>query len=219
MKIILSGASGRMGQEISKLVGQDKKTKIVLSVGRAQPLKSVKADVVIDFSQPEFLNDVLDFATKTKTPVVIGTTGLDLQKQKALRRAARKIPVLWAPNMSVGIQIVRAMLKSFAGLKGYNFSIEDIHHVNKKDSPSGTARYLKLSLERQTRRKNIPIRSVREGDVFGIHRVIAAGKEEKIVIEHEALNRTVFARGALICARWLIKKKKGLYGMESVMHG
>lgn len=219
MKIVLAGSSGRMGVEIRKLVESGKGDTIVAGIGRHHLPDIKKADVVIDFSQPEFLETVIRFAIEKKIPLVSGTTGLDSKKMNSLKRAAKKIPVLWAPNMSLGVQVVRHMLVTFNNLKNYHFQIDDIHHLHKKDAPSGTALYLEKNLSRHIGRKT-NINSIREGEIFGVHRIIARGPEEKIVIEHEAFNRTVFARGALLCAKWIIKKKKkGFYSMEDVLNG
>ena len=208
-KVYLFGASGKMGKEISSLIEKDKKLKLTD--------KLEKADVIIDFSSPEVFLKNLESAVKNKIPFVCGTTGLNEKQFKALKAASKKIPVLWASNMSMGVTVLNQMLKSLRAINDYEFSIEETHHVHKKDAPSGTALTIQKHLEKAIKKKVKNVISHREGEVFGQHQVIVVGPEEKILIQHDALNRTVFARGAVTCAKWILKKKPGNYLIEDVL--
>ncbi|MES2768372.1 MAG: dihydrodipicolinate reductase C-terminal domain-containing protein [Bdellovibrionota bacterium] len=207
--VFLFGASGKMGKEISKLIESDKKLK------RTEKIES--ADVIIDFSNAEAFLKNLQAALKNKTPFVCGTTGLSAKQFKALRMASKKIPTLWASNMSMGVTVINEMLKNLRAIKDYDFSIEETHHIHKKDAPSGTALTIQSHLEKAIKKKIKDITSHREGEVFGQHKVIIKGPEETILIQHDALNRTVFARGAVTCAKWILKKKAANYSIEDVL--
>ncbi len=208
-KVFLFGASGKMGGEISALIKKDKKLRLT---DRLE-----KADVVIDFSNAEVFLDNLSVALKAKTPFVCGTTGLSEKQFKKLKLASKKIPVLWASNMSMGVNVLNQMLKSLTAIKDYDFYIEETHHIHKKDAPSGTALTIQKHLERAIKKKTKKVLSFREGEVFGQHKVIVKGPEETLLIQHDALNRTVFAKGAITCAKWILKKKPGYYSIEDVL--
>lgn len=208
-KVYLFGASGKMGKEISNLIEKDKKLKLTDKIE--------KADVVIDFSNHEAFLSNLEKAIKNKVAFVCGTTGLNDKQFKSLKVASKKIPTLWASNMSMGVTVLNQMLKSLNAIKDYEFSIDETHHVHKKDAPSGTAITIKKHLEKAIKKKVKEVVSHREGEVFGQHKVIVKGPEETILIQHDALNRTVFARGAVTCAKWIVKKKPGMYSIEDVL--
>lgn len=207
--VYLFGASGKMGKEILSLVSKDKKLK--------QTDKVSKADVIIDFSNHEAFDKNLEEALKNKTAFVCGTTGLSDKQFKKLSKASKKIPVLWASNMSMGVNVLNQMIKSLRALRDYDFVIDETHHVHKKDSPSGTAITIQKHLEKAIKKKVSKVISHREGEVFGQHKVVVTGPEETILIQHDALNRTVFAKGAVTCAKWILKKKPGNYTIEDVL--
>lgn len=209
VKIFLFGSTGKMGKEISSLIEQNKKLKLVDKIS--------KCDVVIDFTNQEAFSKNLEESLKNKKSFVSGTTGLSEKQFKALKNASKKIPILWASNMSMGVCVVNQMIKSLKALDDYDFYIEETHHVQKKDSPSGTAITIQKHLEKAIGKKVKDMISIRAGEVFGQHKVIVEGPEEKILIQHDALNRTVFARGALACALWISKKKSGHYSIEDVL--
>jgi 4-hydroxy-tetrahydrodipicolinate reductase len=209
IKIFLFGSTGKMGREISSLISKDKKTKLVEKIE--------KSDVIIDFTNQEVFSKNLALAVKNKKAFVSGTTGLSEEQFKQLKVASKKIPVLWASNMSMGVCIVNQMIKNLKSVSDYDFYIEETHHVHKKDSPSGTALTIQKNLEKAIGKKVKDVVSIRQGDVFGQHKVMAQGPEEKILIQHDALNRTVFARGALTCSKWISKKKAGNYSIEDVL--
>ncbi len=149
--------------------------------------------------------------------MVSGTTGLTAKDKKLIDSAAKKVPVLWAPNMSVGIAFFKSLLRSFGGIEGFDFQVLETHHTKKKDAPSGTALLLQEELQAHVRSKLPPPISLRLGGVLGIHEVIAASQQEIISIKHEALNRKVFAEGALKAAAWLKLKKNGRYCIEDMV--
>lgn len=232
-KVGVLGAGGRMGAEIAKVLGAHPRLEAYLGVDRsgvpagfkqtakalaASPTKDV--DVWIDFSSPESLSELLAIAEKSGTPVVSGTTGLLASHEKSLARAKTKIPVLWASNMSMGVAVLREALKSFASLRGFDFQIEEVHHNRKKDKPSGTALTLQKDLEQVVGAKLPEPLAIRGGGVFGVHKVWALSDEEVLIFEHQALNRAVFAKGAVHAADWLLRQKKpGLYSVRDALLG
>ncbi len=223
IKIGVVGASGRMGQEITKIISGLKEAEVFFAVTRdvnINDAKSKSVDVWIDFSSLEMLPEVLKVAAKNTTPVVCGTTGLTAKDKALLKKYSEKLPLLWSSNMSMGIAILNEALKVFEAVKNFDFQIEEVHHNKKKDSPSGTAVTLQENLEQAVGRKLPAPLSIRGGGVFGDHSVMAISDEEFIKFEHRALNRTVFAKGAVRAALWLAKQKKpGLYAISDVLFG
>lgn len=231
LKVGLVGASGRMGQEIAEILKTKNNFELYLAVCRKASLaeftytrqtpqcaEAKEVDIWIDFSGPEVLSKLLSVAVKNQTPVVSGTTGLGASDQTALKRAAGKIPILWASNMSLGVAVVMEALEVFSRIRQFDFQIEEFHHNRKKDQPSGTAKSLQEKLEKVVGRKLPEPVSIRGGGIFGIHKVHAMAEEEHIVFEHTALNRAVFARGAVEAAQWLCSQKKGFYSMRDVLY-
>lgn len=231
IKVGLVGASGRMGQEITDILKTKKEFELHLAICRSASLadfaytrpapncpEAKEVDLWIDFSSPELLKNVLAVAVKNKTPVVSGVTGITATEHVALKRASKSIPVLWASNMSLGIAVLTEALDVFSRIRNFDFQIEEFHHNRKKDRPSGTAKSLQEKLEKAVGRKLPEPLSIRGGGIFGIHKVHAMAEEEHIVFEHMALNRAVFARGAVEAAQWLCSKKKGFYSMRDVLY-
>ena len=228
MRILLIGVSGRMGGEVLTLCQEMPDIDVVAGVGKGAGKLSVATyenlnlvtetvDIVIDFSLPEIFSGVCSWSLKHKIPLVSGTTGLSADNFAEMRKAGEKIAVLWSPNMSLGVAWMRQTLGMFAKLNSFDFQIDEIHHRHKKDKPSGTAIYLKESLDRAVGRETPPINSSRVGGVFGVHRVLAVSEEEQITLEHSALNRRVFARGALTAAQWLRTQAPGCYSLKDVL--
>lgn len=228
MNIIIHGCCGKMGRVLAEtalkehdihiLCGIDNTTDTassklnfpVLSELRAQELIT---DVIIDFSQPAALKPLLCWCILTKTPVVIATTGLGPEEYRIIQEASKQIPVFQSANMSLGINVLSKALKLISPILGNDFDIEIIekHHRMKKDAPSGTALLLEDSIGR-----SCPSHSVRAGSIPGEHTVIFAGTDEVIELTHIAYSRTIFARGALAAARFLIKQPPGLYNMNDL---
>jgi 4-hydroxy-tetrahydrodipicolinate reductase len=228
IKIGLFGASGKMGLSIRKSLNSKFFTPFIAVSSKnceefaftVTSLKNVEeevleqVDVWLDFSSPEQLQDLLHFTKKT--PIVTGTTGYTDSQIKKIKAAAKKRPVFWASNMSIGVWALRQALKSLGLVKDFDFKVEEIHHTQKKDNPGGTAKTLRSDLEKIVNKKvTLPL-GKRVGNVFGIHKVTAASKSETMTFEHTALNREVFAEGALKAARWIVNKKHGYYSMDSL---
>ena len=227
MKILLVGAFGRMGVELQKSLAKARfDVRLFDHKGRGdyKSLSDIKEkiDGIVEFSTPEGLIEALKFSEKNKCPIVSGTTGLTSKHISQMKRASKKAPVLWSSNMSVGVHVLKSCLRQLAELdEGFEFQIEDIHHRHKKDAPSGTAKTLFAELEkslgRQRSKKIHPTISIRAGGVFGVHKVYAFSDEEILMFEHQALNRAVFAKGAVMALTWLMKNKKtGLYQFEDL---
>ncbi len=206
MKIILIGAEGKMGKTILSLNDTHKMTQIgsphsLLPSEIAPYLEN--HDLVIDFSTNEALSTNLPNVILAKKPIVIGITGLTKENLDLIYLAAKTIPVFLSPNFSEGIALLKKLLKNLP--KG-SYEISEIHHENKKDSPSGTALDLANCLP------NYPkINSIREGSVVGIHKIILTLAHEKIELSHEVFDRKAFAKGALLAATFLSNKPAGLY--------
>lgn len=217
IKLGLFGGTGKMGQEISKVAQASTNSEVSFSVGRKFSAAKLACDVVIDFSSAEGMPSALKYAIEKKKPFVSGSTGLSKKDFALLKEAAKKIPVLWAPNMSPGVAAVKKALEGLAGVKHYSFHIEEWHHVHKKDQPSGTAIALAEKLKSVVQKNDIPTHSIRAGGVFGVHKIYAIGDSEYIEIGHHAMSRKVFAEGAVTAAIWIKNKKPGFYSMEDVV--
>jgi len=222
-KLAIVGASGRVGQELMALC-QAQKLEVV-SLGRKELAEKPqgKYEMLIDFSSPLGLRAALKWAQLAKCPVVSGTTGLSEDDLQRLKSASKRIPILWAPNMSLGVAVLKKAMESLRALEGFDFQIEEFHHRHKKDRPSGTALALQKKLKECVGESVPEPVVVRAGGIFGDHKVHAVSEEEWITYEHQALNRRVFASGALRAALWLDKKwkktrKPGLYAMEDLLN-
>ena len=217
LRVLLVGPCGQMGREIKNLIESNKSTSYVGGVdykGRAT-FKSIKevdpshVDVVIEFSSLKGLKESLEWCAKNKIPIVSGTTGLTKKERASIKSASKKTAVLWAANMSRGIAFMASVLKSFSVLKNdFDFQIEEIHHRRKKDNPSGTALYLQDIVESSIGKKLPKALGLRGGGVFGEHSFYALSEDEVLLFKHTALNRKVFASGAVTAAAWLAKKWK-----------
>jgi len=219
IRLGLSGASGRMGTVVKQLV-RHKNSGFVISA-TSPPLLSLKLwnseniDGVIDFSSPELFERILSWCVLYKKPFVSGTTALAYKQKQKLKRSARYIPVFYEENMSWGIWQIKNWVRNCSGLKTVNIFLEDIHHQKKKDKPSGTSLKLKSAFSKVIQRK-IKITSLRKGQELGTHRIYFKGPEEVIMLEHRALNRKLFARGALNALKWLLTKSPGFYGSDDL---
>ena len=232
-KIAVIGISGRMGAELIALAA-DFDFEIVQGVGRTttmatsaktielkhemSQLEPSKFDAVIDFSLPALTDDVIAWCVANKKPLVSGVTGISAAQKAKFTQAASAVPMLWAPNMSLGVAVLSRMLAELKNLKGFEFQIEELHHKQKKDKPSGTALFLQEKLETAIGKKVPDPLAIRGGGIFGIHRIWAMGEEETLTLEHNAMNRRVFARGALKATQWLVTQKPGLYSLNDVLN-
>jgi 4-hydroxy-tetrahydrodipicolinate reductase len=221
-RVMLVGAAGRMGKTIVDLAKDDPNVEIVAQCDISDAIESAmnKSDVVIDFSHPDAIDEICRAALQDQRPLVIGTTGHSAEQRAAIERAARSVPIVFASNFSVGVNTLFALARSAAETLGHEFKVEIIetHHQTKKDAPSGTAKTL-ANILRKVRNANddIPIQSIREGDVVGEHTVIFSGPDERLEMTHRAASREIFARGALRAAHWIIWKPAGLYSMQDVL--
>ena len=232
IKLGLFGSTGKMGVAIRQLLKSDSDFSAFVEVcskptgdfdSSYSDLKKVPAntlkqvDVWIDFSRPEGLMDLLPVLQQTKKPLISGTTGFEGNQFSKVEATSKKNPIFWASNMSVGLWTVRQAIKALSTISHFDFALEEIHHTQKKDNPSGTAVTLHKDLEKAVGKKIPAAVGHRLGGVFGIHTITAASQSEMIKLEHNALNRTVFAEGALKAAKWIVKQPAGLYSMDDLM--
>ncbi len=232
LKLLIHGASGRMGRALLRLAEEDPATTVVAAaVGRspaqrvvdgvpyfaASELAGVPAfDVAIDFSLPQGFDPVLALCVERGVPFVSGTTGLGDGQREALDVAAASIPLVWASNFSLGIAVLTDLVERAAGtLPGWDCDIVESHHIHKKDAPSGTA----LTLGEAATGSGAQPRyaSLRAGDIVGEHLVQFTGLGERIELVHRATNRDIFARGALHAAKRLRGKAPGHYRVRDLI--
>ena len=210
--IYINGLSGKMGSSICDLSTNDETISIV-----NDDIKN--ADVVIDFSRPDSSLKVLNQCIHYKKPLLIGTTGFNDNQIKTIQEAAKEIPILLSFNMSKGIFTLKKSIKDFLSSNEHILEcvIEEVHHKNKVDSPSGTAIELQRLIKENNSNNNVTsinIKSKRTLDVFGIHKVVFFNNSENIEFKHEALSRKVFATGAVNIAKLILKNEPKLYTTE-----
>jgi 4-hydroxy-tetrahydrodipicolinate reductase len=263
IKVAVTGAAGRMGGRIITLVteadglevagavemaGHDKlgddagyvagcgDLDIAITDSLEQALAN--ADVLIDFTWPEVTLANAEVCARLGKAIVVGTTGLNPQQRQVIARVAESVPVVFAPNMSIGVNVCFKLLRDMAKTLGEGFDIEivELHHNKKKDAPSGTAvrmgeivaealdrdynqvaNYHREGMCGERSQQEIGMQTVRGGDIIGEHTVYFIGMGERIELTHRAMNRDMFARGALRAAGWLAGKDAGLYDMQDVL--
>ena len=233
LRILIHGASGRMGQALSRLAAAEPgRWEVAAAVAGRVPAQRVvdgvphfaaaelsgvpDFEVAIDFSLPQGFDRVLALCVARGRPLVSGTTGLEPAQRDALQAAATSIPVLWASNFSLGVAVLDELVERAArALPGWDCDIVEAHHVHKKDAPSGTA----LSLGEAARAAGAEPRyaSLRAGDIVGEHLVQFTGLGERIELVHRASNRDIFARGALHAARRLAGRAAGRYRVRDLL--
>ena len=248
VKVILHGSSGRMGRVVAALARETDDIEIVAGVDKVEgeqkfpfytSIKDVKeaADAVIDFSNSEAVDELLDYCVEKKMPVVLCTTGLSDDQIDRVVIESKNIPILRSANMSIGVNLLISLVKEAAHVlkdKGFDIEIVEKHHRNKIDAPSGTAIALAEAAEdgreesmnfvydRSRQRKprdndEIGISAVRGGSITGDHDVIFAGNDETLTLSHTAYTRDIFGKGALAAAKYLVGKEPGLYSMQDVI--
>ena len=253
IKLLVTGCMGRMGQQMITSVKRDKNFKLIaltenkkinkkingVKVGLNDEKLFKKVDLIIDFTIPKCTFQVLKIAAKLKKRVVIGTTGFSKKEENIIKKFSKRIPILKAGNMSLGINLLMYLTEIASNSLGKNFlsKIFEIHHKHKKDYPSGTALMLgkgiavgknknfynllgKKYLNKKTfpYGKKINFNSVRKGEIIGEHEVKFSSGKEIITLNHEAFDRALYSEGALSAAKWLINKKPGLYSMRNLMN-
>jgi 4-hydroxy-tetrahydrodipicolinate reductase len=222
LHVLLIGAAGRMGKTVLELSGKDPEIKIVAQcdVGDSIDAPMKDCDVAIDFSHADAIDEICRVALRHNKPLVIGTTGHSQKQRAIIEKAAHSVPVVFASNFSVGVNALFWLTRKTAELLGPDFSPEIIetHHKMKKDAPSGTAKTLSEILKTADKtHREIPIRSIREGEVVGEHTVLFTGLGEQLELIHRAANREIFAIGALRAAKWITQKPPRLYSMQNVL--
>lgn len=234
IKLGIVGVCGKMGRRVFELASQIKDFEITLALERkgtpaigrdigklkisSSPDGLFLTDVVIDFSSPDASELNLDYIAKYKKPLVLGTTGFGPAGLKKVEDISQVVPVVFSPNMSVGVNVLFLLTTELAKRLGPEYLIEIVesHHAAKKDAPSGTAKKFVQNLSKVTG-KEIPTHSLRMGDIIGDHTIVYCGNSERIEITHRAHNRDPFALGALKAARWILNKPAALYSMEDVL--
>jgi 4-hydroxy-tetrahydrodipicolinate reductase len=218
--VALIGARGRMGQTIIDLAKSDPKIDIVAQcdIGDVIDAAMKNCEVAIDFSNAGAIDEVCAAALTNKTALVVGTTGHSSEQRQLIEKMAKSLPIVFASNFSVGVNVLFALTRRAAEILPPEFKPEivETHHTKKKDAPSGTAKTLGELLKSQLHIE-IPIESVREGDVVGEHTVTFVGPSERLELTHRAGSREIFARGALRAAEWVVGKPAGLYSMQDVL--
>lgn len=249
MNILLSGATGAMGQTVTDLMKNSQEETIVAGYAKEatgeydypvyQTLNGVseKVDVIIDFSSPDFLEDILQYGKEKGVGLVLATTGFSEEQEALIKEASKETPIVYSRNMSLGVNVLELIAKQLASmLPDFDIEIVEKHHRYKKDSPSGTALML-YDAANEGREKTLQalpgragdyeerpqsevgISAVRGGTIVGEHSVIYAGEDEIIEIKHSAQSKKIFANGARQAARFLFQQTEGLYTMDDVLMG
>jgi 4-hydroxy-tetrahydrodipicolinate reductase len=240
LKILITGCRGRMGQSVAAAAEMDAEAVAERQIDAGDDLAANLAacDAVVDFSHHSFTRTLVDACVAQKKLLVIGTTGLSPETEAHIREAAKSIPIVFAPNFSVGVNTLFWLTRKAAEILGTEFDLEvvEMHHNKKIDSPSGTARRLgeilcevaELSYQNDVRhgrlgnvgartKREVGMHAVRGGDVVGDHTVMFAAQGERVELTHKASSRLTFASGAVRAAKWLRGKAPGLYDMEDVL--
>ena len=222
MRLLLIGAAGRMGQTICDLAQSDPEIEIAAQCDLDDPIEPAikNCDVAIDFSHADAINEICRAALNGGKSLVIGTTGHSQEQRVIIEETARSVPVVFASNFSVGVNVLFWVAGKAAEFLGPEFRAEivETHHRMKKDAPSGTAKTLAEILKAaQKSQPEIPIKSIREGDVVGEHCVMFGGPGERLELTHRAASREIFARGALRAAKWVVGRPPRLYSMQDVL--
>ncbi len=252
INLAISGCLGKMGAQLVKTANKDKFVKLVSVTENNLINKKIsgivpvlnseaafkKVDVIIDFTTPKCTLEILKIAIKIKKRVIIGTTGFDRKDENLIKKFSKKIPILKAGNMSLGINLLMYLTEIASKSLGDNFlsKIFEVHHKHKKDHPSGTAFMLgkgiatgrkrdfyKIIGKKYFNRKSFPydkkinFNSLRKGNVIGEHEVKFSSGKEIITLNHEAFDRSLYSEGALEAAKWIYSKKPGLYSMRDLL--
>ncbi len=253
INLAITGCLGRMGQQLIKSSRSNKSFKLValtenklinkkiagikIDFNRDRAFK--KTDVIIDFTVPKCTLEILKIAFKLKKSVVIGTTGFTKKEENLIKKFSKKIPILKAGNMSLGINLLMYLTEITSGSLGKNYlsKVFEIHHKHKKDYPSGTALMLGKGIAKGKNKnfynlfgkkflnkkyfpfgKKINFNSIRKGEIIGEHEVKFSSGKEIITLNHEAFDRSLYSDGALTAAKWLTNKKAGLYSMRDLLN-
>ena len=252
INLAISGCLGRMGQQLIRSANKNKSFKIVSltenkninkKISGIKPITNSekaykKANIIIDFTVPKCTLEILKIALKQKKKVVIGTTGFTKKEENLIKKISKKIPILKAGNMSLGINLLMYLTEITSKSLGKNFlsKIYEVHHKHKKDYPSGTALMLgsgvakgknkdfySMICKKYLNKKSFPygkkinFNSIRRGDVIGEHEVTFSSGKEIVTLNHESFDRALYSEGALLAAKWLFNKRPGLYSMRDLL--
>ena len=253
IKLSITGCKGRMGQQLIRSIKKDKSFKLVSLTenkkinkkisGLKPELNSVtafkKANIIIDFTVPRSTIEILKIAYKLNKKVVIGTTGFSAKEENLIKKFSKKIAILKAGNMSLGVNLLIYLTEIASKSLGKNFlsKIFEVHHKHKKDYPSGTALMLGKGIatgrkkefysmigKKYLNKKNFPFskkinfNSIRKGEIIGEHEVTFSSGKEIVTLNHESFDRALYSEGALTAAKWLSNKKSGLYSMRDLLN-
>ena len=253
INLAISGCMGRMGQQLIKSSNKNKNFKLVALTENRLVNKKFnnikpelnseeafkKTDVIIDFTVPACTLDILEIASKLRKKIVIGTTGFSKSQENQIKKYSKKIPILKAGNMSLGVNLLMYLTEIVSRSLGdeYLSKIFEVHHKYKKDYPSGTALMLGKGIadgknkdlynligKKFLNKKSFPygkkinFNSIRKGKIIGEHEVKFSNRKEIITLNHEAFDRALYSDGALTASRWLMNKKPGLYSMRDLLN-
>ena len=253
INLAITGCMGRMGQQIIKSVRNDRNFKLIALTENRELNKKIygikvnsnteqvfkRTNLIIDFTTPKCTFQILKIASKLKKRVVIGTTGFTKKEEKLIKNISKKIPILKAGNMSLGINLLMYLTEVASSSLGNKFlsKVFEIHHKHKKDYPSGTAlmlgkgiaigknkNFYNLLGKKYLNKKTFPygnkinFNSIRKGEIIGEHEVKFSSGKEIITLNHEAFDRALYSDGALLAAKWIIGKKPGLYSMRDLLN-
>ena len=253
INLAITGCLGRMGQQLIKSSKSNKNFQLV-TLTESKPINKkiagikldlntnqafIKADIIIDFTVPKCTLDILEIASRLKKKVVIGTTGFTQKEENLIKKYSKKIPILKAGNMSLGVNLLMYLTEVASRSLNNNYltKILEVHHKHKKDYPSGTALMLGKGIANGKGRnlynligkkflnkksfpysKKINFNSIRKGKIIGEHEVTFSSGKEIIKLNHEAFDRALYSEGALTAAKWLSGKKPGLYSMRDLLN-
>ncbi len=253
INLAITGCMGRMGKQLIKSSRSNKAFKVVSLTENKLVRKKIfgikpdinrisafkKASVIIDFTIPKCTLEVLKIANKLKKKVVIGTTGFTKKEENLIKKYSKKIPILKAGNMSLGVNLLMYLTEIASKSLGKKFlsKVYEVHHKHKKDYPSGTALMLGKGIatgknknfyniigKKYLNKKSFPyskkinFNSIRKGEVIGEHEVIFSSGKEVVTLNHESFDRALYSEGALAAAKWLMNKKPGLYSMRNLLN-
>jgi len=253
INLAITGCLGKMGQQLIRSSKSNKSFKLVALTENKSINKKIsgikvdsntdqafkKTDVIVDFTVPKCTLEILEIATRLKKRVVIGTTGFTQKEETLIKRYSKKIPILKAGNMSLGVNLLMYLTEIASRSLGENYlsKVFEIHHKHKKDYPSGTALMLGKGIAEGKNKnlynligkkflnkkafpfgKKINFNSIRKDEIIGEHEVTFSSGKEIITLNHEAFDRALYSDGALTAAKWLLKKKAGLYSMRNLLN-
>ena len=249
IKVLINGYYGQMGQVISQEIKKDTEMELVAGVDKNKSNNcedfniynnifdcNEDIDIIIDFSHPSSLPNLLKYSMEKNIPLVIGTTGFSNEDIEKIENTSKKIPIFYSANMSLGINVLVSIVKDIAPVLEDSFDIEIIekHHNKKIDAPSGTAYMIADEINKELNnskeyvfgrntktnkreKKEIGIHAIRGGTIVGEHSVMFAGCDEVIEIKHSASSKKIFAQGAIKAAKFLYNQENGLYNMENLI--